>query len=121
MQAVDREPVSETKSLIYRENTGNAPETGFRVGQILPSGPFSGQTSAGFLALHRPESSLLVAIPFPVTACREIGPSECRHPAPFRPDCRGDGPRSREFPVSSLLIRESARETGSLATGSTAT
>jgi hypothetical protein len=25
---------------------------------------------------------------------------------PFRPDCHGDSPRSREFPVSSLLIRE---------------
>ena len=48
MQAVDREPVSETKSLIYRENTGNAPETGFRVGQILPSGPFSGSYAAYF-------------------------------------------------------------------------
>ena len=45
---------------------------------------------------------------------------EYRNPTLFRPDCHGDGPRSREFPVSSLLIRESARETGSLATGSTA-
>ena len=47
-RAVDREPVSGAKSLIYRENTGNSPETGFRVGQILHSGPFSGSYAACF-------------------------------------------------------------------------
>ncbi len=31
---------------IYRENTENSPETGFRVGQILQSGPFSGSYAA---------------------------------------------------------------------------
>jgi len=36
------------KSLIHRENTGNSPETGFRVGQILQSGPFSGPYAACF-------------------------------------------------------------------------
>ncbi len=47
-RAVDREPVSLPKSLIHRENTGNSPETGFRVGQILQSGPFSGPYAAYF-------------------------------------------------------------------------
>ncbi len=35
-------------SLIHRGNTGNSPETGFRVGQILQSGPFSGSHAACF-------------------------------------------------------------------------
>ncbi len=41
-------PSPRASSLIYRENTGNAPETGFRVGQILQSGPFSGSYAAHF-------------------------------------------------------------------------
>jgi hypothetical protein len=45
---VNREPVSPPKSLIYRENTGNSRETGFQVGQILQSGPFSGAYAACF-------------------------------------------------------------------------
>ncbi len=36
------------KSLICRENTGNSPEPGFRVGQSLQSGPFSGSYAACF-------------------------------------------------------------------------
>ncbi len=40
--AVDRKPVSLPKSLIYRENTGNSPETGFRVGPDSPVRPLLG-------------------------------------------------------------------------------
>ena len=38
--AVRCELVSLSKPLIHRANTGNSPETGFRVGRILQPGPF---------------------------------------------------------------------------------
>ena len=56
-RAVDREPVSLPKSLIQRENTGNSPETGFRVGRILQSGPFSGPYAACFPEFENREIS----------------------------------------------------------------
>ncbi len=44
-RAVDREPVSLPKSLIYRENTGNSPETGFRgEARFSSPSPFRGPT-----------------------------------------------------------------------------
>jgi hypothetical protein len=62
--------------LFDRSSPEGRPGRAFDVAPVVCH--FSGQSSAGFLALLRPESSLLVALPFPVTACREIGPRNAK-------------------------------------------
>ena len=57
VHAVDREPVSLPKSLICRENTGNSPEIGFRVGPDCPVRPLWGSYAAYFPELRNREIS----------------------------------------------------------------
>jgi len=71
-------------------------------------------------ALLRPWSSLLVAIPFPVSACREIrsrNPKIRLRPAPSAAVTARDRASSLYFPCGSGI---GARETGSHQTGPTA-